>query len=262
MVIEPEGESALGMTYTIGEVARMSGVSPRALRLYEDEGLLTPARKPNGYRCYTSAEMDRLQEIMLFRRMGVPLGEIAPLLSSSAPERRKLLSHHLAELRRERAELDRLIHTIEVTIKSEAGGTPMTDEEKFDGMKRQLIEENERAYGAEVRARYGDESVDESNRTMMGLTSEQYERFRELELQILEALEAAVAGGADPLGEEGARVYALHRAWLSLTWPQYAPEMHRGLAESYVADDRFRAYYDRAVEGCAQWLCDAVAAHA
>lgn len=262
MVIEPKGGIALGMTYTIGEVARMSGVSPRALRLYEDEGLLTPARKPNGYRCYTSAEMDRLQEIMLFRRMGVPLGEVAPLLSSSAPERRKLLSHHLAELRRERAELDRLIRTIEVTIKSEAGGTPMTDAEKFEGMKRQLIEENERAYGAEVRARYGDESVDESNRTMMGLTSEQYERFRELELQILEALEAAVAGGADPLGEEGARVCALHRAWLSFTWPQYTPEMHRGLAESYVADERFRAYYDRAVDGCAQWLRDAIVAHA
>lgn len=249
-------------TYTIGEVARMSGVSARALRLYEDAGLLAPARKPNGYRCYTSAEINRLQEIMLLRRLRVPLGEVAPLLSSNARERRRLLSRHVAELRRERADLDRLIRTIETTIKSEEGGASMTDAEKFEGMKRQLIEENERAYGAEARARYGDEAVDESSRAMMGLTSEQYERFRELELQVLEALETAVAGGTDPLGEEGARVCALHRAWLAYTWPQYTPEMHRGLAEGYVTDERFRAYYDRAVEGCARWLRDAIEAHA
>lgn len=54
----------------------------------------------------------------------------------------------------------------------------------------------------------------------------------------------------------------MHRAWLGFTWPSYSAEAHRALAESYVADDRFRSYYDRSVKGCAAWLRDAVAAHA
>lgn len=132
----------------------------------------------------------------------------------------------------------------------------------FESMKRSLIEENERTYGAEVRKKYGDTAVDESNRKMMGLTEEQYARFQELGAEINAAIERAVDGGVDPLGEEGARVCAMHRKWLEFTWPQYLPEMHRGLAEGYVADERFRAYYDSRVEGCAQWLRDAIVAHA
>lgn len=132
----------------------------------------------------------------------------------------------------------------------------------FEDMKHELAEENERAYGAEVRERYGDAAADESNRKMMGLTEEEFARFRELGEQINAAIERAVTEGIDPLGEEGARVCAMHREWLGFTWPKYLPEMHRGLAEGYVADERFRAYYDARIEGCAQWLCDAIVAHA
>lgn len=132
----------------------------------------------------------------------------------------------------------------------------------FEDMKRELIDQNERQYGAEVRERYGDAAIDESNRKMMGLSEDRFARFQELGAQINAAIERAATDGVGPLGEEGARVCAMHREWLAFTWPQYAPEAHRGLAEGYVADERFRAYYDGKVEGCAQWLCDAIVAHA
>ncbi|MDO4437204.1 MAG: TipAS antibiotic-recognition domain-containing protein [Coriobacteriaceae bacterium] len=138
----------------------------------------------------------------------------------------------------------------------------MAAKKTFESVKRELIDASERQYGAEVREKYGDFAVDESNRKMMGLTEEQFARFQELGNQINAVIERAVADGIDPLGEEGARVCAMHREWLEFTWPQYLPEMHRGLADGYVADERFRAYYDARIEGCAQWLRDAIVAHA
>lgn len=254
--------SVANTTYTIGEVASISGVSARTLRWYEREGLLTPDRQENGYRRYSKADVDRLQEILLLRHAGVSIAEIPPLLSGSVAERQALLSQHLARLKDERQELDRLISTVEKTIESHVKGVPMRDEEKFEGMKRSLVDENERTYGAEARERYGDAAVEEGNRKMLGLSQEQFSRFQELEQEIIGELERAVDEQVDPKGELGKHIYELHREWLGFTWGSYAPEAHRGLAESYVADDRFRAYYDRSVDGCAAWLRDAICAHA
>lgn len=248
--------------YTIGEVTRMSGASARALRLYEDAGLLNPTRRANGYRSYSQADIDRLQEILLLRHAGIAIADIPSLLSGSAHERAAFLRSHLARLEQERRKLDLLISTVERTIESQTKGTPMKDEEKFEGMKRSLIEENECKYGAEMRERYGDGTIDESNRKMLNLTQEQFDRFNELGLQIVNELERAVHEGIDPLGEAGERMYEMHREWLGFTWNFYTPEAHCGLAEGYVADDRFRAYYDKNIEGCAAWLRDAICAHA
>lgn len=142
------------------------------------------------------------------------------------------------------------------------GAITMRDSDTFEGLKQSFVEENERRYGAEARERYGAAAVEESNRRMLGMSEHDYEAWCGLEEEIRVALEAAVHGGTDPAGTEGARICDLHRRWLSYTWPAYSAEAHRGLAETYVADARFTAYYDRAVPGCAAWLRDAIRAHA
>lgn len=76
--------------------------------------------------------------------------------------------------------------------------------------------------------------------------------------EIHTALVTAVKAGADPAGPEGQRIAALHRRWLSYSWESYTPQAHVGLAELYVSDPRFTAYYDREVPGCAAFLRDAV----
>lgn len=249
--------------YRIGELARMAGVSVRTLRFYDEIGLLAPARRAdNGYRVYSSRDVDRLQEILLLRQLGVAVRDIPPLLSADAGARLRALAGHLARLRAERDRLSRLIDTVERTITAREGGEPMADAEKFEGFKRKLVQDNEERCGAEARARYGDAAVDESNRRMLNMSETEYRRFRALEDEIRTILEEAVRAGADPAGETGARVCALHREWLGFTWPAYSAEAHRGLAETYVADERFRDYYDRDVAGCAAWLRDAILAHA
>ena len=92
----------------------------------------------------------------------------------------------------------------------------------------------------------------------MGLTQEQYQTWTGLGEEIQLGLERAVTAGLSPEGEEGRRIAALHRRWLTLTGSRYDPEKHRGLAALYTEDPRFTAYYDRSLPGCARFLRAAV----
>lgn len=249
-------------SYTIGQLAKLSGTSVRTLRFYEEVGLMAPRRNPdNGFRSYGAEDVNRLQEILLLRRLGVAVRDIAPMLSGSDAERMEFLNGHLATLKEERSRLEDVIVTVERTLADLKGEISMTDEEKFEGLKRGLVEENEKNYGREARSLYGDEAVDGGARKVLGMSKGEFDEWRGLENEILVLLEGAVNSGADPAGAEGERICGLHRKWLSHTWSTIIPEAYRGLAETYVADERFKKYYDRTVPGCAQWLRDAIVAH-
>jgi len=133
----------------------------------------------------------------------------------------------------------------------------MSDKEKFEGFKQNLIDENERQYGAEVRAKYGDGAVDESNASLKGLTQEQYDEGERLRLALEETLKAAFDTG-DPAGALAQQAADLHRQWLCVFYPKYSKEYHMGLGEMYVADERFRANYDKLAPGCTEFLRDAI----
>lgn len=135
----------------------------------------------------------------------------------------------------------------------------MSDEQKFEAFKMRAVEHNEETYGAEIRAKYGDQEVDEANAAVRNLTQKQYQEWTELGREIRERLEAAVQAGLSPESQEGKEICDLHRRWLTLTGNQYDPARHRGIAELYVMDQRFTAYYDKQVPGCARYLRDAVA---
>ena len=135
----------------------------------------------------------------------------------------------------------------------------MSDEQKFEAFKQRAVAQNEETYGAEIRAKYGDQEVDEANATVMNLTREQYQEWTDLGREIQERLEAAVQARLSPESQEGKEICALHRRWLTITGNRYDPARHRGIAELYVMDERFTAYYDKQVLGCARFLRDAVA---
>ena len=109
-----------------------------------------------------------------------------------------------------------------------------------------------------MREKYGDQEADAANAAVMALTREQYQTWERLGREIQSGLEEAVSNGADPEGEAGRRIAALHRRWLTIAGTPYDPARHRGLAELYEADARFTAYYDKGVPGCARFLRRAV----
>ena len=133
----------------------------------------------------------------------------------------------------------------------------MPDKEKFEGFKQTLISENEEKYGAEIRGKYGDEIVDESIAHFKGLTQEQYDESERLHAALEEALKSALEAG-DPASEQAQKACDLHRQWLCVFYPGYDKEYHIGMGEMYVADERFKAHYDKIAPGCAEFLRDAI----
>lgn len=246
------------MEYTVQQLARLAGVSPRTLRYYDEIGLLKPARiNPSGYRIYGTREVDRLQQILFYRELGVSLEKIMAILSSPNFDRMQALMEHREKLLEKRAQLDLLLANVEKTIAACGGRMEMSDQEKFMGFKQQLVEENERKFGKEAREKYGDEAVDQSGRKVLNMTREQHAQLEALSNELTEVLREAFKSG-NPASELAQEAADLHRQWLCFFWDDYSREAHAGLAEMYVADERFRAHYDKEQPGMAAFLRDAI----
>ncbi|HEX3025842.1 MAG TPA: TipAS antibiotic-recognition domain-containing protein [Clostridia bacterium] len=128
---------------------------------------------------------------------------------------------------------------------------------QVDEVLRQIAEENEQKYGAEIREKYGVETVEQANRKLADMTEETFNRAAALEKQMIELFLEAFQTG-NPASEAAQCAADLHRQWLSFYWAQYSPEAHAGVARMYVADPRFTAYYDKYQPGLAEFLRDAV----
>lgn len=250
------------MEYTIQKLAHLAGISTRTLRYYDQIGLLSPARTNEaGYRIYGAKEVDVLQQILFYKEMGLELAQIKEAIQDTEFDSLAALHSHLEKLIEKRRQIDLLIENVKKTIGKEEGKNKMSDQEKFEGFKKELVEKNEQKYGKEVREKYGDEVVDQSNANMMGLTEEQYTHMQKLGEKINLLLEEAVKNHEYVEDEIGERVALLHKEWLGYTWQTYSTQAHRGLVQMYVLDERFKAYYDKNVEGCAEFLKQAVEYH-
>ena len=148
------------MEYSIQALAKLSGVTTRTLRWYDEIGLLKPSRvAESGYRYYGPKEVDRLQHILFFRELGVELSQVKNYLEDPSLDRLALLRTHLEDLEGEREKLDHLIQSVQENIRAEERKERMNDEKKFEAFKANLAEENEQKYGKESREKYGDAAV-------------------------------------------------------------------------------------------------------
>ena len=247
------------MEYSISQLAELAGVSTRTLRWYDRIGLLKPLRiGENGYRYYGEAEVDRLQQVLFYRELGVELDRIRALLDDPGFDRMAALKSHLAALEKDRRRVEALIGAVRRTIDAEERNEPMKNAEKFEAFKREAVARNESEHGTEARLRYGDGAVDASHDKIRGMSREQYDEWKRLEQEILDRLESAVRRGISVDSDEAAEIVRLHKRWLCFTLPTYTPEIHLGIVQMYTADPRFQSYYDRNLPNCAAFLADSV----
>jgi DNA-binding transcriptional MerR regulator len=258
------------MEYTVHKLGVLAKISTRALRYYDEIRLLKPASiNSSGYRIYGAKEVDRLQQILIYRELGVSLDRIKEILDTPAYDFLSAMKEHQRQLLQKRTRLDLLLANVEKTIKTKEGRTIMTDKEKFEGFKQKMVEENEEQYGKEVREKYGNETVERSNYKLKNMTEEDYREVNELAETILAKLAQAMEQGQLPLSglalqgqlplsELALEIADLHRRWLSFYWDSYSKEAHASLAQMYVDDPRFTAYYDKDHPGTAAFLRDAI----
>lgn len=240
------------MEYTVNKLSKVSGITSRTLRYYDEIGLLKPARtNESGYRIYTDKEVDILQQILFYKSMGIKLKKIKEIVYSKKFDEIKSLKSHYRKLLDERKRIEKLIRNVEKTIKSKEENIKMKIDEKFEGLKKEIVEENEKKYGKEIREKYGDKNVEDSNRKLLNMSKEKYEEFQGLSELINKKLKEAINNNNSKLEKE---VFDLHKKWLMYNWKEYSKEAHLNLAEMYVLDPRFKEYYDKIASGSAELL--------
>jgi DNA-binding transcriptional MerR regulator len=247
------------MEYTVQKLARLAGVSTRTLRYYDELGLLKPARiSSSGYRIYGQKEVVQASANSFQQSSWVfGLEEINRIVTDPAFDMAKALREHHEKLLEKKKQLMLLIENVEKTIAEKEGRIIMTDREKFEGFKQKLVDDNERCYGKEARKKYGDEAVNRANEKIKNMTKDQYESLEKLSAEVMETLGEAFKTG-DPAGPLAQKAADLHRQWLCFYWDSYSKEAHANLAQMYVCDERFTAYYDKVQPGATEFLRDAV----
>jgi MerR family transcriptional regulator, thiopeptide resistance regulator len=231
------------MEASIQEVVRLTGVTSRTLRHYQAVGLLAPSRVgANGYRWYDQDALVRLQRILLLRELGLGLPEIARALDASGDEV-AALRRHLEHLRAQEQRLGRLVASVERTITAREEGARIMAQDMFDGF-------DHTQYREEVEERWGAEAYRASDEWWTSKTPAEQESVKAQAADLNAAWTAAAAAGLDPASEAAQALAARHVAWLD-----GVPGIPRdgdgapasayllGLADLYVADDRFRSSY-------------------
>jgi MerR family transcriptional regulator, thiopeptide resistance regulator len=242
---------------TVSEVAKLTGVTVRALHHYDELGLLCPSeRSEAGYRLYSYDDLARLREILIWRRLGFSLSEIQSLLDDPGHDRLAALERQRELVRAELDRLGALAVAVEEAIDAELSGTRLEETKMFEGF-------DPSEYQDEARERWGHtEAYRESLRRTQGYGQAEWDAIGRESAEIVDELAALMRTGEPATGEAARALAERHRQHLSRWFYPCPPQMHRGLAEMYVADDRFRRNYEREAEGLAAYFHDAIVANA
>jgi MerR family transcriptional regulator, thiopeptide resistance regulator len=241
---------------TVKQLASISGVTVRTLHHYDEIGLLVPGgRSAAGYRRYSADDLARLQRILFYRELGFGLDEITKILDDpdADPLDHLRRQHGLLSERAER--LIELIGTVEKTMEAHAMGIRLTPDEMF----QVFGDDDPTEHAAEAEKRWGDTNAyRESARRTSSYSKDDWLRIRSEADAITRAFAAAMQGGHPADSAEALAAARAHRAHIAQTYYALTTEMHRELAEMYVADERFTRTYDDVAPGLAQYVRDAV----
>lgn len=240
------------MQMKVKEVSNLTGISVRTLHHYDEIGLLNPDHvTESGYRIYSQDNIETLQQILFFRELGFSLKKIQEIISSPSFDRQEALLIQRKMLVKKRCQLDKMIETIDRTIKYDRGEIEMSNKEKFEGFDFKT-----NPYEEEARHRWGDKAVDNANaklaekgrggREALSVSMNKiYKKLAELreESPASEEAQAAIREWYDFLNDIG----------------DYSLEAFKGLGEMYVYDQRFTKNIDQFGEGLAVFMRDAMA---
>ncbi|MFT3692658.1 MAG: MerR family transcriptional regulator [Kofleriaceae bacterium] len=237
------------MAFTVGDLARLTGVTVRTLHHYDEIGLVQPsARSDAGYRLYSEGDVRRLQQVLVYRELGLPLDEIARVIDHG--QARGALEKHREMLIEKRARIDAMIRGLDTALRHQGGAMSETDvKDMFDG------------YQEEAEQRWGHtDAYKESARRTKSYGKAEWDAIKR-EGELIYARFAELMGeGAPPSDARVQGVVAAHRAHIDRWFYPCSIEMQRNLAALYVGDPRFAANIDKTAPGLAQFVHDSIMA--
>jgi MerR family transcriptional regulator, thiopeptide resistance regulator len=245
--------------WTVGQVARAAGTTVRALHHWESLGLLVPSsRTAAGYRVYDDADLQRLQRLLAYRALDLPLDRVRALLDGEA-DAGPLLREHAARLREQGQRLVAMADALDRTREARRMGIELTPQEVLevfgDDDPGRHAEEAEQRWG-------GTDAWAQSQERTRRYGKDDWLRFRQEQEALLQRMAEALRTGAPADGDVAVALAEEHRQQISTWFYDCSPDMHRDLGRTYVEDPRFTAHYDRVAPGLAQWLHEAIEATA
>ena len=123
--------------FTVKQLSKLAGVTPRTLHHYDEIGLLKPSRVgDNGYRYYGEESLLRLQQILFYRELDIPLEDIKKIMGRRDFDVLGALRSHKDALKKQVTRLNRLINTVDNTINHLKGNTIMSDKDILKGLAK------------------------------------------------------------------------------------------------------------------------------
>ena len=238
--------------FTVKQLSKLAGVTPRTLHHYDEIGLLKPSRVgDNGYRYYGEEAILRLQQILFYRELDIPLDNIKRIMAESRFDVLGALQSHKEALSKQVERLNRLLHTVDNTINHLKGNTIMSEKGLFEG----FTEEEQEKYVLEAEQMYDPETVRESNRKWKEYSAAKKESILAEGKAIYVDMVAAMAKGA-----ESREVQAIVERWRKHMDYFWTPNLDQllGLANGYNDDPRFKANFDKMHSQLAGFMCEAV----
>ena len=237
---------------TVKQLSKLAGVTPRTLHHYDQIGLLKPSRVgDNGYRYYGEESVLRLQQILFYRELGIPLEDIKKIMGRRDFDVLGALHSHKEALQKQVARLNRLIQTVDNTINHLKGKTIMSDKAYFEGFS----EAEQEKYAAEAEQMYDPETVRESNRKWKAYSAAKKESIMAEGKAIYTDMIAAM-----PRGAQSPEVQAIVERWRRHMDYFWTPKLDQllPLVNGYNDDPRFKANFDKMHPELAGFMRDAV----
>jgi len=238
--------------FTVKQIARMAGVTPRTLHYYDEIGLLKPTRVgDNGYRYYSEEAILRLQQIMLYRQLELPLDEIKRIMAGRDYDTLRALENHREELRKRIHRMERLMGTVDKTILHMKGKYTMSEKQFFEGFS----EEQQAEYEKEAMQMYDPETVRASNARWRSYSEAEKQRIGEEGNAAYAVLVAAMPKGpASPEAQDGVELWRRHMEYF---WSPNDEQL-LGLTDLYNQDPRFKKNFDKIDPNLAGFMREAV----
>jgi DNA-binding transcriptional MerR regulator len=245
---------------SVGRAAALSGVTIRTLHHYHEIGLRSPSRRSaSGYRVYEEADLERLQRVLFYRELGFTLKEISIIVDDPSTDavghlrrQRGLLVERIEQFRA-------MVDAIDYEMEARTMGIRLTQEERFevfgDSRPEDHAEEAERRWGET-------EAYKESNRRVSRYSKEDWLKLKAEAEEVQHRLAVAFEAGLAPDSEEAMAGAEAHRQHISRWFYECTHEIHRGLTEMYVGDERFRSHYDTRTPGLAAFIREAALTNA
>ena len=238
--------------YTVKQLSKLAGVTPRTLHHYDEIGLLKPTRVgENGYRYYGEEALLRLQQILFYRELDLPLEDIKKIMGRRDFDVMGALYGHKEALQKQIQRLNRLLETVDCTIHHLKGNVPMSEKDFFEGFS----EEEQEKYALEAEKLYDPETVRESNRKWKSYSAARKEQIMSEGKAVYQDMIAAMPKGAD-----SPEVQAIVERWRKHMDYFWTPNLDQllALANGYNDEPRFKANFDKMHPRLAEFTRDAV----